>query len=511
MNRKFLPAAIFVAWLSLIIAIFACTRVTTNSQLWRAPEKTAQGLNNEPVPLSTSIATGTRVPGAPIFTPTPDPVRVLPTLRVVTETYVVKRNDTLGQIARRFNVPLATLVEANGIANPDYLEPGQVLKIPPANPRQTGSSFKIIPDSELVYGPGSTNFDLASFIQQKNGYLANYQETVDGENYSGAAVVQRISQDYSVNPRLLLAVLEYQSGWVTRQQPPEDTRDYPIGVYDTNRKGLYRQLAWAANQLNRGYYLWRVNAISSWVLADSAVIPVSPTINAGTAGVQNFYSLLLDETRWNIAVSDQGVFATYNAFFGYPFDLAVEPVLPPGLAQPTMQLPFERGAIWSYTGGPHGGWADGSGWAAIDFAPPGEALGCVQSDAWVVAAADGLITRSANGAVVQDLDGDGFEQTGWSILYMHIETRDRVRPGTFLKAGDRVGHPSCEGGVSTGTHLHLARRYNGEWIPADGPLPFNLDGWISKGDGIEYDGYLVKNGVTVEALVGRKSENAISR
>jgi murein DD-endopeptidase MepM/ murein hydrolase activator NlpD len=135
----------------------------------------------------------------------------------------------------------------------------------------------------------------------------------------------------------------------------------------------------------------------------------------------------------------------------------------------------------------------------------------VQSDAWTVAVADGLILRADNGAVVQDLDNDGIEQTGWTVLYMHIESRGRVRPGTLLKAGDRIGHPSCEGGVSTGTHVHLARRYNGEWIPADQSVPFVLDGWVSQGLGREYDGILVKNDRTVEAWEGRESANEIRR
>jgi murein DD-endopeptidase MepM/ murein hydrolase activator NlpD len=122
-----------------------------------------------------------------------------------------------------------------------------------------------------------------------------------------------------------------------------------------------------------------------------------------------------------------------------------------------------------------------------------------------------LIVRAGEGAVVQDLDADGFEQTGWSVLYMHIESRDRVRPGTYLEAGERIGHPSCEGGVSTGTHVHLARRYNGEWIPADQTMPFLMDGWISVGTGAEYDGYLKRNGKTIEAWEGRNSANAIER
>jgi murein DD-endopeptidase MepM/ murein hydrolase activator NlpD len=167
-----------------------------------------------------------------------------------------------------------------------------------------------------------------------------------------------------------------------------------------------------------------------------------------------------------------------------------------------MQLPFEPGQTWSFTGGPHGGWDSGSAWAAIDFAPPGEPAGCVTSDAWVVAIADGVIVRTGTGEVIQDLDNDGYEQTGWDVLYMHIETRDRVLPGAYVYAGERIGHPSCEGGISNGTHVHLARKYNGEWIPADGSLPFNLEGWISSGDGIEYDGFLTRGAAHLEAMEG---------
>jgi LasA protease len=502
------------AWFILAFTAFACTRSATGSQSWRPQTaNTATALPAAAVPEigRTPYTPPTRQPGVPIPTPTPDQARVMPTLRVSSDTYVIKPNDTLGQIAKLYGVPLATLVEINNIANPDLVEPGQVLEIPPGDPRPPGPAFKIIPDSELVYGPASAYFDLPGFIQIKKGYINNYQEELDGEIYSGADVVQRVAQEYSVNPRLLLAVLEYRSGWVTSINPPENSRDYPMLYFDQRRKGLYRQLAWSANQLNRGHYLWRANAVPSWVLADGVIIPAAPTLNAGTAGVQNFFSLLLTESEWTTAVTEDGLFSTYYDLFGYPFDYAVEPITPPGLTQPVLQLPFEPGKIWSFTGGPHGGWADGSGWAAIDFAPPGEALGCVQSDAWVVASADGLILRAHNGAVVQDLDGDGMEQTGWTIFYMHIESRDRVKPGTFLKAGERIGHPSCEGGFSTGTHLHIARRFNGEWIPSDGPLPFNLDGWISRGDGYEYNGYLVKNGVTIEAMQGRKPENEISR
>jgi murein DD-endopeptidase MepM/ murein hydrolase activator NlpD len=247
------------------------------------------------------------------------------------------------------------------------------------------------------------------------------------------------------------------------------------------------------------------------VLADGSVVSVDPTINAGTAGVQSMFATLFGRVGWDAAVSENGLYKIYFEQFGYPFDYTFEPLKPAALTQPEMQLPIEPGLSWSFTGGPHGGWGSWSAWAALDFAPPGEALGCAQSDAWVVAVADGWIVRTGHGAVIQDLDNDGLEQTGWSVLYMHIEARERVEEGIYLRAGERIGHPSCEGGFSSGTHLHLARRYNGEWIPADQEIPFILDGWTSQGTGIEYDGYMVRDGETIEAWEGYYPANQIQR
>ena len=511
MPRKLMPVALLLVWFSMA---FACTRAAPGARAWRPIESTqtvAANSQNADGPTRHSLLPATRAPGAPILTPTPDPARILPTQRVESMQYMVKPSDTLGKIAQRYGVQVTTLVAVNDIANPDLLEPGQVLTIPPAEPRAPGPDEKVIPDSELVFGPNSANFDLNTFIAGQKGYLRDYQEEINGELYTGAEVIDRVSRENSVNPRLLLAVLDYTSGWVTQTYISEKNQAYPLLLANPRYEGLYKQLGWAANNLDRGYYLWRANAVPSWVLADGAVIPASPIINAGTAGVQYFFSLLFDTANWTEAVTENGLLDTYSALFGYPFDLAVEPLIPADLAQPPMVLPFEPGNLWAFTGGPHGGWADGSGWAAIDFAPPGEPLGCVTSEWWVTAVADGVIIRAKDGAVVQDLDGDGLEQTGWTVLYMHIESQERVQPGDTIQAGERIGHPSCEGGFSTGTHLHLARRYNGEWIPADGPLPFNLDGWLSKGDGAQYNGFLIKDGVVIEAMEGVRTENQIER
>jgi LasA protease len=460
-------------------------------------------------PLSVTIAQHSE---NTIFgTPTPDQPHALPSPRQAADTYTVQAGDTLGSVAAVYGISLDALAQANDLDIAGFLSIGQVLTIPPmAAGVDPGSSFKIIPDSELVYGPASATFDVESYIQSRGGYLASYSQDVNGEYLSGTQIIERISQNYSVNPRLLLALLEYKSQWVTNPVP--SNIDYPLGFYDDNYAGLYRQLAWTANNLNRGYYLWRVNGISTLPLSDGTNVPMSPNINAGTAALQYFLSQFNTRGVWDLDVSEFGFFLTYNLLFGYPFDFEIASLLPPNLSQPPMQLPIDRGTTWSFTGGPHGGWDVGSAWAALDFAPPGEGGGCDPAAEWVVAVADGLIVRAENGAVIQDLDNDGYEQTGWTVLYMHIATNGRVEPNMYVYAGQHIGHPSCEGGVSNATHLHLARRYNGEWIPADGNLPFNLDGWISNGNGVEYDGYLTKGSTVIEAWEGvHEGLNQVSR
>ena len=449
------------------------------------------------------------LPGNSVGLPTPDEPHYTVSSPREEEQYIVQRGDILSSIAEQFSTTVDAIVVANDLMNPDSLEVDQVLIIPKVIFEAVGPETKIIPDSELIYGPMAGNFNIETFIREKNGFLAGYTEEVRGQTRTSAEIFLQISRDYSINPRLLLALIEYKSGWLTNPTPSDTIN--PFGYIDDWYIGLYRQLAWAAIHLNNGYYKWKSNLVTEWVLVDGLVVPIAPSINPGTAGVQNFLAKLDPIDTWLSDASPGGFLDIYYLLFGNPFAYAIEPLIPHYLLQPPMQLPFHEGEFWSYTGGPHLAWDAGSPYAAIDFAPPGEALGCVLVDDWVRAVADGLILRTGEGIVILDMDMDGNEGSGWVILFMHIEARDRVEVGEYVKAGDVIGHPSCEGGISSGTHAHIARKFNGEWIPADGNVPFNLDGWISAGTGEEYVGTMTRNGLVVIAFEGNSPTSLIQR
>jgi hypothetical protein len=124
--------------------------------------------------------------------------------------------------------------------------------------------------------------------------------------------------------------------------------------------------------------------------------------------------------------------------------------------------------------------------------------------------APGVVARSEPGLVELDLDGDGDPRTGWVVFYLHLGSDGRAAEGTLLQAGDPIGHPSCEGGESTGSHVHIARKFNGQWIPAAGTIPFNLNNWIPKDGEEEYQGSMTRFTETVFASVDAEEKSLIS-
>ena len=427
--------------------------------------------------------------------------------------YTTQAGDTLPAIAARFDVSPGEIQSVEAIPLTGLIDAGKLLIIP-SQLRETGPKNLIIPDSEVVFSPSALDFDISAFANQAGGYLSTYREYLANGWTSGAEVIYKVAIENSINPRLLVALLEFQSGWVYGQPATLASTDYPLGWVRTEKKGLYKQLSWAVQHLSIGYYGWRAGILTDVKFEDGSVARIAPHLNAGTVAVQMLFAQLYEPILWNGVLGGNESFSSlYNQMFGDSWLRAntVEPLLPVNLTQPEMILPFLPGHTWSFTGGPHSAWGPDGALAALDFAPSSLESGCVSSDEWVTAVTGGQVLRSENGVVILDSDGDGHEQTGWVILYLHIESRNRVAAGTWLAQGDLVGHPSCEGGVATGTHVHIARKYNGEWVLADGPLPFTMNGWRAVAGDKPYVGSLVKGAEIISSSLVGSYESRIFR
>jgi LasA protease len=462
----------------------------------------------QPTQAPTSIPIPTSSPRpTPSLTPEISPTPAPPIL------YYTQAGDTLHALEVRFGVSREKITSPDPIPEESLFNPGQLLIIPSVL-GDTSSSTQIVPDSEIVYSPSALDFDTADYVHQAGGYINSYKKWFPEGWFSGAQVIQKVATENSINPRLLTAILEYQSHWVFGQPENLAQTDYPIGFVVLEKKELYYQLSWAVQQLNLGYYGWREGLFTDLTFQDGTSLRLAPDLNAGTVAVLYLFAKLYDEPHWAGALYGPGSLSElYETMFGSPWMRAqsVEPLFPATLTQPPMELPFSAGKVWSFTGGPHSAWGPDGARAALDFAPSSDQHGCFQAEDWVTAMADGLVVREETGVVVVDLDGDGYEQTGWAILYLHIATEGKVPLGSWVMQNERIGRPSCEGGKATGTHVHIARKYNGEWILADGPLAFELSGWRAHAGEAIYDGWMTRGEDRVDSSVVSEFRARISR
>jgi LysM repeat protein len=102
-------------------------------------------------------------PPTPTVSPSPTiPANAPPFL------YYVQAADTLPVVAVRFNVAVHEITSPDPIVTDTLLTPGQLLIIPRRLSNTTGSQH-ILPDSELVFSPSATNFNIEEYVNKAGG------------------------------------------------------------------------------------------------------------------------------------------------------------------------------------------------------------------------------------------------------------------------------------------------------------------------------------------------------
>lgn len=531
---------------TLALTLSACGPRYAPVSIWGVAETPTPGLSNHSDPLLDPFV----VQDVPLVFPTSTPPPVIQTEAAYTPTaaltpgpneppptaiptanvpsydaapflYYAQSGDMLSAVASRFGVGASEIVSDADLTKTTLIDPGTLLVIPNRISEELSPNIQIMPDAEVIFSFTAADFKVGEYVKQQGGYLSRFKDYLGSTGWiNGDQAIERLAVENSINPRLLLALLEFESRWVRGQPVDQLHTDYPMGFEDYRYKGMTVQMVWAINNMAIAYYGWRAGTITHLEFPDGSTLRLDPRLNAGTVAIQYLFSREHSRSEWEQIIDPKSGFpAMYLEMFGDPWARAdaIPPIFPAALNQPPLTLPFEPGTEWSMTGGPHNAWGQinpniydttHTVFAAIDFAPSTDHGGCDPTTTWVTAAAPGLVVRSDNGAVMVDLDGDGYEQTGWNLLYMHIGKKDRVPVGTWLEVNDHIGHASCEGGVSTGTHLHFTRKYNGEWVTADGPIPFIMDGWRVVAGEKAYEGKLVRgDDVVIADPVGQKWSN----
>ena len=131
--------------------------------------------------------------------------------------YYSQAGDTRPALAVRFGVPIHHIL-STGYSQFRIIKS----KSTTGHSKQldeTGPEGILMPDSEVVYSPSALDFDIEEYVNKNGGYLSTYREYLSSGWHTGAQVIQRVAIENSINPRILLSLLEYRSHWVTGKTP----------------------------------------------------------------------------------------------------------------------------------------------------------------------------------------------------------------------------------------------------------------------------------------------------
>ena len=208
-----------------------------------ATDTPSASLAASPFPLSTTEAAATTLP--PSATPAPVSSTSVPGSTI---NYTSQSGDSLDVVATHFGVQPSEITSAGPLSSTGFINPGTLLFLPnrlsltPSTPSQP-----IIPDSELVDSPSAVGFDIAGYVNSAGGELSTFKDYHNPVGtISGAEAVRIISVGSSISPRLLLALIQYYTGWVQGQSKPGLDEKHLFGYsypsYDPATPTLYQPM-----------------------------------------------------------------------------------------------------------------------------------------------------------------------------------------------------------------------------------------------------------------------------
>ncbi|HEY1013127.1 MAG TPA: peptidoglycan DD-metalloendopeptidase family protein, partial [Herpetosiphonaceae bacterium] len=347
-------------------------------------------------------------------------------------------------------------------------------------------------DIRFTSEPDLTVPAVQALLDAQPGPLKSALIPVGDRNQSVAEVVVGQAYLYSLNPKLLLALLEIQQGLLSNPTPGPEQVDWAMRFQGEDEKwrGLYPQIRWAARELRRGVrdFPYATELVFS---DDEVKAPIPPGLNAASYAVARTLARTMTPEEFQRALDENRFVAAYAALFEDPrqplgaLPGPAAPFLTTPLPKPTYvtsffdhEFPFltQNGSLVSWWGrretdisyDGHDGWDYG-------LRPPdpirAAAAGTV---VWAGNSDDGCGVP-ARGVVID-------HGNGYRTLYWHL-SEIQVSIGQTIGQGEQLGIVGATG-CAFGPHLHFQTQYLGRNTDPYGWCGAEADPWTQHPMGV---------------------------
>lgn len=347
-------------------------------------------------------------------------------------------------------------------------------------------------DRRFTYEPNFYAPEVQAFLDSQPGTLKNLAFVVGERRHSFAEVLIGQTSYYSINPKVILALIEAQSGAVTSPNPSADQIGWAVGYRgeNGNRRGLTSQVRWAVRQLLLAKLAYP--NYEPLTFADNSSVPATPGMSLSEYSIARVLAPTTTPDRLPALMSR--FLDTYTRLFGDP---RVPPTDWPAPAEPFLYWPLEKPAqVTSFFdhGGPfltrifQNGVVTYWGRREVDLA-----IAYNGHDGWdyavappdmILAAADGQVVFAGNaddGCATRSVVID--HGNGYRTLYWHLHRID-VAIGDTVARGQPIGMAGSSG-CATGPHLHFGVQYLGRNVDPYGWCSPDADPWAVHGAGAE--------------------------
>lgn len=359
---------------------------------------------------------------------------------------------------------------------------------PVATPTPAPAVHPLFDPQRLSYDYQFSGPEIQAFLEARNSPLATIRTVVGGRSHSFTDVLVVLSNLYSISPRLLLSLMELQSGLLSTPNPSDGQLAWAAGFRgdNGNRRGLFNQLRWLTRELRaalRDYALLGPTELPPLAFADGSQIGAPTDLSRyvlSRALAPTTTPDRLDGLLWAVA-------PTYQRLFD--LDPRLAPLDWPPPAAPFLSRPAEHnvpvtsffdhdspflranGSLHTYWGRAETDRAfayDGhTGW---DYAmgPPDRVLAAAPGRVVFAGYSDDGCATPAGAVIIEH--GNGYRTLYWHLDRVFVTSGDVVERGAVIGiAGDT--------GCARGAHLHFQVQYLGRDVDPYGWCGADPDPW----------------------------------
>lgn len=263
----------------------------------------------------------------------------------------------------------------------------------------------------------------------------------------------------SINPKLLIALIELQSGLIST--PSDDKFDSPLDGL-SNKLGFDQQVKDIAIQLSARFYAFEQalsqNKLSQLQINTPATLAIQSLL--AESNVQTEHVTQHSETRFNQLLAAYKHVSNGESLL-IDADISSESKQTIQAANFYMTFPWQSGSAW-YSGGAHSNTGSGYPFSSLDFNNGSGGWG--SNTPWVQASHGGQVTRYS-ACNIRVTHSSGYATSYYHMDNVQYNTGDVISAGAWLgRYANNYSAALCEGGQSSGPHVHWSLLYNGRFV-----------------------------------------------